>query len=292
MRPRCVDVAERRPARVHVVDHRGRELLHELDALAEEADPGRVLEDLDQHAEAHRPEDVARPGVALLAGLDDLGAGAALRERQPGVHGEGAPEQDDEEDAEEAADEQDEGRLPVVEARPQPLAPDVHHHEGGHGEDGPGGERLPHRGRRAHGVLLEDGAAEERQAEGGDREDGRGEGGRHRLAGLEAEVGVGGAEEGGDHDPEEERLRGQLRQALLGGYERLAVVGHAGSSTRSCSGRENGIRVRRGARRGRAAAPPAPSRSRPSPPAGPREAARRAGRAPPRARPPGGRSAA
>ncbi len=285
-------VAEGGPARVEVVDDRGRELPHHLEALPEETDARGVLEDLDQHPEAHRPEDVARSAVAALARLHDLRARAALGEGQAGVDRERAAQEDDEQDPEQAPDEQDERRLPVAEAGPQPLAPHVHEDEGGDGEDGARGEGFPHRGGRAHGVLLEDRPAEERQAEGGDGEDGGRERGRDGLARLEAEVGVRRTEERRHDDAEEERLQGQLGQALPGGNERLLFVAHGRFASSSRKRRDDRIRIRRAARRAPAAAAPGRGRRRPTPPGARRGAARRAGPARPPARRPGGRSAA
>ena len=103
----------------------------------------------------------------------------------------------------------------------------VHQHESRDREDGTGDERLPYRGRGAHRVLLEDGAAEERQAEGGDRQDRRREGGRHRLARLEPQVGVGRAEQRREQHAQHERLPRQLGEVLLGQDVRLRVVSHS-----------------------------------------------------------------
>ena len=84
---------------------------------------------------------------------------------------------------------------------PQALAADVHHHEGGNGENGAGHQRFAHRGRRAGDVLLQNAAPEKRQAEEGDGDDGGGDGGRHRLTCLHAQIGVGRAEDRRQNDP-------------------------------------------------------------------------------------------
>ena len=56
-------------------------------------------------------------------------------------------------------------------------------------------------------------------------DDGRGVGGGDRHAGLEAEVGVGGAHEDGHDDAEEHGAERELAGLAVGGYEGAARSG-------------------------------------------------------------------
>ncbi len=226
-RAAMADLAERRARGVEVLDHRGGQLLDELDRLLKEPEASAVLEDLQQHAETHGAEDVLGAGFAALSGLDDLGAGAALGEGQPAVDGERAAQEDDEEDAEETADQQDERRLPVVELGPEPLAADRDHDERRNREDGAGDQRLADRGGGSGDVLLEHAAAHERQSEGRDREHRGGESRRDGLPRLDPQVGVGRPQHRGHQHAEHDGLDRELRHVRVGRNVGLEVLLHS-----------------------------------------------------------------
>ena len=170
------------------------------DPVGEQLDALRVLEQLDERAEAHHLEQQAAAARAL-AGAVDLRRGDRFRERQLRVGDHAAPQDDDEEDAQQAAHQHEQGALQVVE-----LLPGAGHQERREGEDGAGGQRFADGGRRAGDVLFEQAAAE--QAPDHDHGDHcRREGGRDRLTGANAQVGVRRAQHHGHQQAEQQRAQ-------------------------------------------------------------------------------------
>jgi hypothetical protein len=121
----------------------------------------------------------------------------------------------------------------------------------GHGEDDGGGQGLAVGGDRVHDHVLEDGAgaadqAREQHAQDAHRDDGGRDRGRDGQADLEAEVGVGGVEDDGEHEAEDDGLDGELRDlgvirdvsgqscVLMGAVRRLIIISYICEMSRSC----------------------------------------------------------
>ena len=208
-----------------IADDRLRKTYKERHRILEDLEPFFVFEHLQESAQSQRTENVfGRVCGPLLARFHDLGAGRALRKRQVRRLDAQRPAQnDDEENTQQAARQQDQRPHPEVTAQvlPQPDAPNVHHHEGGNGEDGPGDQGLAHRGGRAREVLLEHSAAKERQPKQRDRDHSGGNRGRDGLAGLHAQVRVGRAKKRRKQDAGHDRLQGKLRLGRIVGDEGL-----------------------------------------------------------------------
>ena len=116
------------------------------------------LQNLDQAAETHRSEDVARgSGGAGFAGLHDLVTGDALGPRQRRIDAQRAAQHNDEEDADQSADQEHQCGLPIMGSQigPKALAVQLHHHECRDGEDCAGDQSFADRGRGARDVLFQ-----------------------------------------------------------------------------------------------------------------------------------------
>ena len=175
---------------VEVMDHRFWKFEEQLFRLQDDGNAAVVLEHLEEYAQAHSAEDIARAGLTLLAGADHLIAGGGLGKGEVGVDRERAAQQYDEHASQKAADEEHDDRLPVVEARPEALAADIDHHECWNDEDSGRGHRLAHGGDRARDILLEDASLEEGQPECRDGDDGCGKGRGDCHARLQAQIGI------------------------------------------------------------------------------------------------------
>ena len=144
-----------------------------------------VAEHLEQSAGQAGADDLAKALAAHLAALQDLGRGDALGELQLASHDEASPQRDGEEHAEHAAEAGDDRDPLVVERLPGPQQ-----NQGRQREDAAGGDGFARTGAGLHDVVFEDVVAfeEPQDAHGDDR---RGDRGRHRHAGKQAQVGVG-----------------------------------------------------------------------------------------------------
>ena len=153
-----------------------------------------LLEELDGGADAHGGEQELGPAaLGAAAGLVDLGGGHRFGERQLLVLHHDPPQDGHEQNADETTHQHDGGGLEVVGQGHEIPRPDSGDHERRNREDGPGGDRFADGADGPGDVLLENAALEQLQqghADDGGRV-GRGDG----HAGLEAEVGVGGAED-------------------------------------------------------------------------------------------------
>ena len=205
---------------IEVLHHRPREGQEALGEFAEDGQAAVRLEDLDERAESHGAKKVARRVAGAVAGLDDIGAGDALRERQPRFDAQRPPQQDDEEHADQAASQQDERSLPVVrfEVGPQVRATDIGQEEGGDGEDGAGHQRFAHRGSGTGDVLFEHATFEPGQTEKRERDHGGGNGRRHGLPGLHPQVGVGRSEYEREEEAEAYGFHRHFRLVVVGGH--------------------------------------------------------------------------
>ncbi len=200
-------------ARAHRPD-----LQDELLAGREELDDAEGVE---QGPETHGLEEELGARAALLAGLVDLGRRDGLGEGEVGVGDHDPAEERDEEDAEQAADEHQEGRFDVGVDRVE-IRPGADDQKGRDGEDGPGGDGLADRAHGPGDVLLEDGALH--QAEDGHADDRGRVGGRDGHAGPQAEIGVRRSEDDGHEDAEDERPQGELPH--LGLFGDVGLMAH------------------------------------------------------------------
>jgi len=144
----------------------------------------------------------------------DFGSGDGFGEGKIVVFHHDAADEGDEEHAEDAADEHEGGGFQVavfdVEDRPG-----AGNDKGGDGEDGAGGDGLADGAGGTGEVLFENGSALE--AEEGHADDGGGVGGGDRDAGLEPEIGIGGAEDDAHQETEDDGEVGELRHFAVDG---------------------------------------------------------------------------
>ena len=200
---------------VDEVDGRGLEAHEPFPGGGEELD---LHQGLDHSADAHGAEEELGAAAPTGAGLVDLGGGHALGVREFRILHHDAAEQGHEHDAQHAAGEHDQRTGDVV-AHGEELRPDAADDEGGDGEDGAGGHGLADAAHGAGHVLFEDGALHE--LDEGHPDDRRGVGGGDGHAGLQPEVGIGGAEHHGHDEADEHRPQGELPHVLVGGDKGL-----------------------------------------------------------------------
>ena len=177
--------------------------------VLDQLDAGVVFDELPERRDAHGAEHQPGAGLTLLTGFDDLGCRHALGEREVRLDHQRAPQDNDEEHPEHAADAHDEHGVAEVE-----LGPRAGDQKGRDGEDGPGDQRFTDRGGGPRQILLEDVAAEDPQRR--HRDHCRREGGRHGETDLHPEVGVGGAEDDRHDHAQQQGLDRKLRHRRLG----------------------------------------------------------------------------
>ena len=221
-----IDLAQQFLLITEILHHRLGEIPEEADRILENLEPFLILEQLQKCAEPHRAKNVLGSiGVTSLSGLDDLSAGRAFRKGQIRLYAERSAQNDDEENAEQSARQQDQRARPEVAAKvgPETLAANVDHHESGNGKDRASDQRLTHGGSSAREVLLEDAAAEKRQAEKRNGNHRGRNGRRHGLPGLHAKICVGRPKNCGHNNAGQNRLECKFSLSGVVGNERFEV---------------------------------------------------------------------
>src|SRR5690606_28711736 len=165
---------------------------------------------LDQATDAGGDAEDLQARAGILAGLEHLGRGLALGERQRLLDDHGPTQRHREQHAQQAAEAGDAQHPPVVE-----VGPVAHQHQGRDREDHAGGDRRAGRGTGLDDVVLQDRAAAE-QAQHAHGDDRRRDGGGHGQAGEQAQVGVGRRQHHREHDGEDDGAEGQLWRTLAG----------------------------------------------------------------------------
>ena len=185
-----------------------------------------LAEKVHHGAETHVGEQNFGGLGALLSGLVNFGGGYGFGERKLGILHHDAPQQGDEQDAQQSADDHQRHRLPVAVGAEHGIAgvvaPQAGDDESGNGEDGAGGHRFADGADRAGDVFLEDRALH--QAKNGHADDGRRVGGGDGHAGAQAEISVGGAQNAGHEQPENHGAGGELRHGHGGRHEGLELL--------------------------------------------------------------------
>ncbi len=171
-------------------------------------------EEVDQRTAAHVVEQQFRRLRSLLAREVNLRGGHRFRKRQLRIFHHDAPEQRHKQNAEDAANEHQRGRLPVrirrIESRPGSR-----NHEGRDREDGARGDGFADRPDRSGHVLLENRPLAEPEEGHADHRGRVGGGDRHTRA--QAQVGVGRAENHRHHQANENGPEGEFPHIRLFG---------------------------------------------------------------------------